>query len=93
MHTTVFVCKRSIDLKINYFNIPRSGSSRGDRMRNEPMLVLRNLRQLVIQACNSYMDMFLACADVVWLEGSEDCRTCKVSTHCDLSYSEDRKKL
>ena len=62
-------------------------------MRNEPMLVLRNLRQLVIQACNSYMDMFLACADVVWLEGREDCRTCKVSTHCDLSYSEDRKKL
>ena len=70
-----------------------NGSSRTDRIRKEPILVFKSWRQLVIHFWSSYIDIFLAWAEVVWLEGSEDCKTCRVSTHCDLSYSEDRKNV
>lgn len=67
-----------------------SGSSLGLLIRKEPMLVLRNLRQEVIQFCSSGMDIeFLDWT--LGVEGSEDCRTCSVSTHWDRSYSDERK--
>ncbi len=58
-------------------------SSLGDRIKNDPMLVLRNFLQLVIHDCSSSIDMF-ACFvfPATCMEGgSADWRTCSVSTH------------
>jgi hypothetical protein len=47
------------------------GSSLGDLMRKDPILVLRNFLQLVIQFCSSYMDIDLVACCRLTLAGSE----------------------
>lgn len=66
-------------------------SSRGDRMRNDPMLVLRNFRQLVIQDWRSSMVIL----GLFWLgfKLMVVWRTWSVSTHWDRSKSDDKKNV
>jgi hypothetical protein len=47
------------------------GSSLGDLMRKDPMLVFRNFLQLVIQFCSSYMDIDLVACCRLTLAGSD----------------------
>ena len=66
----------------------RSGSSRVLRIKKEPMLVFRNFLHDVTQLCSSTMDMVCACEV---LGGSFSWRILRASTHCDRSYSLDKK--
>ena len=51
---------------------------------------------LVIHDWSSSMDMAaagFACPGILWSGGSADWRCCSVSTHCERSYSDERKKV